>query len=105
MARALGKGFAVVAVAAAAWVLFSIEGFAFSLWALDRDPACDGAGSERCAFNLLTAFLVSALVGLEALVGTAIAGVLLVLGRLNGARIAASLLVALLALEHVWLLV
>ena len=103
MGRALGKGFAIVAVAAAAWVLFSIEGFAFSLWALDRDPACDAR--EACGFNVVTAFLVSALVGLEALVGTAIAGVLVVLGRLNGARIAASLLVALVALEHVWLLV
>jgi hypothetical protein len=105
MVRALGKGFAVAAVAGVAWLLFSVEGFMYSLWALDRDPACQGATSEVCEFNLFAAFLVSGLIGLEALVGTAIAGVLLAVGRLDGAKIVACSLVALLALEHIWLLV
>jgi hypothetical protein len=103
MVRALGKGLAVAAVAAVAWLLFSFEGFAYSLWAFDRDPTCEAR--EACGFNVVAAFLVSAIIGLEALVGTAIAGVLFALGKLNGARIAASSLIALLALEHVWLLV
>jgi hypothetical protein len=105
MVRALGKGFAVAAVAGAAWLLFSLEGFVFSQWAFDRRPVCHGSTSEVCAFNVVAASLASAIIGLEALVGTAIAGVLLAVGRLNGARIAACSLVALLALEHIWLLV
>jgi hypothetical protein len=105
MLRALGKGFAVAGVAAVAWLLFSVEGFAYSLWAFDRRPVCHGPTAEVCAWNGVGAFLVSAIVGLEALVGTAIAGVLLAVGRLNGAKIAACSLVALLALEHIWLVV
>src|SRR5215207_9506630 len=102
MLRALGKGFGVAGVATAAWLLFSIEGFAFSLWAFDRDPACDNAA---CEANLFAAFLVSGLIGLEALVGTATAGVLFAVRKLRAARITVYLLIAVLALQHVWLLV
>ena len=102
MLRALGKGFAVAGVATAAWLLFSIEGFAFSLWAFDRDPVCE---EGVCDTNLFAAFLVSGLIGLEALVGTAIAGVLLAVRKLRAARITVCLLIAALALQHVWLLV
>src|SRR5918996_3703463 len=101
MARALGKGFAVAAAAAVASVVFSLEGFAFSLWALDRDAGCRPE-TELCDLNAIGAALTGAIFGLEALAGTAIAGILLAIGKLNGAMIAVSLLVGLLALEHIW---
>jgi uncharacterized membrane protein len=99
MLRALGKGFAVAGVATVAWLLFSVEGFVFSLWALDS--TCETA----CETNLFAAFLISGLIGLEALVGTAVAGVLLAVRKLRAARITVYLLIAALALQHVWLLV
>ena len=102
MLRALGKGFAVAAVAFAAWLLFSIEGFAFSLWAFDGSPSCDNAA---CEVNVFAAFVVSGLIGLEALLGTAIAGVLFTVRKLHAARITVYLLIAVLALQHIWLLV
>jgi hypothetical protein len=101
MLHALGKGFAVAAVAVAAWLLFSIEGFVFSLWAIDRKP-CNNAA---CEFDVFAAFLVSGLIGLEALVGTAVAGILLAIRKLRAAKITLYLLIAVLALQHVWLLV
>lgn len=103
MAHALGKGFVVTAAAAVAALVFAFEGFAFALWALDNKTGCR-AGDE-CDLNALGAALAGAVVGFEALVGTAIAGLLLAFGRVKGAKIAAGSLLGLLALEHVWLLV
>lgn len=100
MLRALGKGFAVAGVATAAWLLFSIEGFVYSMWAFDTT-----CGTVACETNVFAALLVSGLIGLEALVGTAVAGVLLAIRRLRAARITVYLLIAVLALQHVWLLV
>jgi hypothetical protein len=102
MLRALGKGFAVAGVAVAAWLLFSIEGFVFSLWAFDGSSSCDNAA---CEVNVFAAFLVSGLIGLEALVGTGVAGILLAVRKLRAARITVYLLIAALALQHIWLLV
>ncbi len=103
MARALGKGLVVAAVATAAALLISVEAFAFSLVVFDRKAGC-GAAGELCDLNAVAAALTGAGFGLATFVGTAVAGCLVAIGSVTGAKIAVGSTFALLFVGHLSLL-
>ncbi len=103
MARAFGKGLAVAAVAAAAGALIAVEAFAFSLIVFDYKAGCRAA-DELCYLNTVAAAATGAGFGLATFVGTAVAGCLLAVRSMIGAKIAVGSTFALLFVGHLSLL-
>ena len=104
MADKIGKSMLVLGLALTAWLLVTIEGFLYVMWAVERDSACQLEINESCALAWLPALVAGGFFGIEALVGMLVAGALAATGSWIGTRIAAYSLVGVLVLEHVWLL-
>jgi hypothetical protein len=94
----IGVSFAVALAA-------QVEGTTVARWAADRSPACTGQSpSGGCSLNAIVAVIAGTFFAVETLAATLVGLVLLRNGRRFGAAVAATALVAALAIEHLWLL-
>jgi hypothetical protein len=81
------------------------EGTFVTLWASDRSTACSpSSSSEACSLNSVVGFLAGTFFAVETLAATLTSLVLYRNGRCLGASVTAAGLIAVLAIEHMWLL-
>ncbi|TMM01297.1 MAG: hypothetical protein E6G02_12745 [Actinobacteria bacterium] len=94
-----------LSVAFAAAFAAQIEGMMVTRWASDRGSACSASSpAGACSLNGIVSFIAGTFFAVETLAATLTALVLYRNGKRFSAAVAATALVAALAVEHAWLL-
>jgi predicted lysophospholipase L1 biosynthesis ABC-type transport system permease subunit len=90
-----------LAFGALALATFTLEGFAFASWAVERSPSCAGEPSLACASNVVFGSLAAIAGGVLAGIGMAVATRHYMSGRRQWALVALGLVAGLLLGLHV----